>query len=47
MPLGRIICAIVLLFCMPATVSAQDVAASSPESLGFSAERLSYIRSWY
>jgi CubicO group peptidase (beta-lactamase class C family) len=47
MPLGRMICAIVLVLCMPAAVSAQDVAASSPESLGFSAKRLSYIRSWY
>jgi len=47
MPLGRMICAIVLALCMPAAVSAQDVAASSPESLGFSAKRLSYIRRWY
>jgi CubicO group peptidase (beta-lactamase class C family) len=47
MPLGRTICAIILVLCTPLAASAQDVAASSPESLGFSAKRLSYIRSWY
>jgi hypothetical protein len=40
------VCAIVLVLCLPAAVSARDVAASSSESLGFFAERLSYIRSW-
>jgi CubicO group peptidase (beta-lactamase class C family) len=47
MPLSRLICAMVLVLAMPAAVSAQDVAASSPESLGFSTKRLSYIRPWY
>jgi len=47
MPLSRLICAMVLAVCMPVAVSARDLAASSPESLGFSSKRLSYIRPWY
>ena len=47
LPLGRMICALALALCIPVAVSARRIAASSPESLGFSAKRPSYIRPWY